>query len=82
MYEGQAPSDAPVYALSGAKSILDLLFEAELVKSKGDARRLVQQGGVRVNGATVETVETMIGPVDGDLVIQAGKRKFLRVVAG
>ncbi len=83
MFTGQAPSDAPVMALRSAKGILDLLLDAGLVGSKGDARRLVQQGGVRIDGVTVESLEEQVGPpTGGEVVIQAGKRKFLRVVAG
>lgn len=81
MHEGQAPSDAPLLALAEPRTILDLLFDAGLVDSKSDARRLVQQGGVRLDGATVSAIEQVIMPATGrEMVIQAGKRKFLRVV--
>ena len=51
------------------------------MSSKSDARRLVQQGGVRVDGQTVSSNEYQVTAVDGrEVVIQAGKRKFLRVI--
>lgn len=82
MHSGLAPSDAPVLALSGPMGILDLLFEAGLVKSKSEARRLVQQGGVRLDGEIVESNEAEVTPNgDRERVIQAGKRKFLRITA-
>jgi tyrosyl-tRNA synthetase len=81
MYEGQIPSDAPSYRLAGARSIIDVLHEAGLVKSRGEARRLIEQGGVRLNGVTVETIDAMVAPSGNDeQYIQAGKRKFLRLV--
>jgi len=80
MHEGEAPSDTPTFTLHAPKSVIDILHEAGLVKSKGEARRLIQQNGVRVNGETVGTVEETVAPMDA--VIQAGKRKFLRIVAG
>ena len=81
MFEGAAPSDAPVFALAAPLNILDLLYESGVVGSKSEARRLVQQGGVRVDGATVQALEyTVAPPAGGETVIQAGKRKFLRVV--
>jgi len=81
MHEGQAPSDAACLALDAPKGILDVLWEGGLVTSKSDARRLVQQGGVRVDGVTVTAIEHIVTAVDGrEIVIQAGKRKFLRVV--
>ena len=81
MFEGAAPSDAPVFSLAAPANILDLLYESGLVASKGEARRLVQQGGVRVDGATIQAIDHSVTPVaGGEVVIQAGKRKFLRVL--
>ncbi len=80
MHEGEAPSDTPTFTLSAPMSIIDILNEAGLVKSKGEARRLIQQNGVRVNGETVGTVDEVLSLVDAaGAVIQAGKRKFLRI---
>ncbi|MCB9137039.1 MAG: tyrosine--tRNA ligase [Caldilineaceae bacterium] len=80
MHEGDAPSDAPVYELGEDTGILDLLADAGLVKSKGEARRLIQQSGVRLDGQTVDDV-TLVVPagVEEERIIQAGKRKFLRI---
>lgn len=81
MYEGQIPSDAPSYRLASARSIIDVLHESGLVKSRGEARRLIEQGGVRLNGVTVEAIDAVVTPSGGDeQYVQAGKRKFLRVV--
>ncbi len=83
MHEGRAPSDAPVLALAVPTNILDVLSQGGLVGSKSDARRLVQQGGVRVDGQTVSSNEYQVAAVEGrEVVIQAGKRKFLRVTQG
>ena len=79
MFEGAAPSDAPVFSLAAPMNILDLLLESGVVKSKGEARRLVEQSGVRLNGVIVDSKELMLEPVAGERVLQAGKRKFLRI---
>ncbi|MEZ4661918.1 MAG: tyrosine--tRNA ligase [Caldilineaceae bacterium] len=80
MHEGQAPSDAPVYLLKEDKSVLDILWEAELVKSKGEGRRLIQQGGVRLDGESVTTIDQLVSAQAGaEQTLQAGKRKFLRI---
>jgi tyrosyl-tRNA synthetase len=82
MHEGQAPSDAPLFTLAAPMNILDVLAQGGIVSSKGDARRLVQQGGVRIDGQTVTSNEQQVAAVAGrEVVIQAGKRKFLRVTA-
>ena len=80
MYEGQAPSDAPRFVLAETMNILDLLLAGGVVQSKGEARRLVEQSGVRLDGNLVESKELMLEPNGDERVIQAGKRKFLRVV--
>ena len=81
MFEGQAPSDAAIFRASSPINVLDVLFDAGLVASKGEGRRLVQQGGVRVNGELISSNEHLIDAgLDGETVIQAGKRKFVRVV--
>ena len=83
MFEGEAPSDSPTVILAAGtqKPIIDLLYEAEIVKSKGEGRRLIQQGGVRVDGETVTDIGQLITAAsDAEQIIQVGKRKFLRVI--
>jgi tyrosyl-tRNA synthetase len=63
--------------------VLDLFLDAALVSSKSDARRLVQQGGATV-GNTIwidEKVPVSIANLDsdGELVLRAGKKRFVRV---
>jgi tyrosyl-tRNA synthetase len=79
MHQGEAPSDAPVWKIQMARPIVDLLQESGVVKSRGEARRLIDQGGVRLNGETVTTIEQIVTPEGAEAVIQVGKRKFLRV---
>jgi tyrosyl-tRNA synthetase len=79
MHQGVAPSDAPVYDLDVETTIVDLLRDAGLVRSKSEGRRLVQQGGVRLDGKQVEDITLVISPRDNEQIVQAGKRKFLRV---
>jgi len=56
---------------------VDLLVRASLVKSKGEARRLVEQRGVKVDDALVELTTEL--PLTGRPVIQYGKRKYARI---
>jgi len=80
MHEGLAPSDAPAWDLAGETPVVDLLHKSGLVGSKSDARRLIEQRGVRINGVLVETFADTIAPKHIEQVVQAGKRKFLRVL--
>ncbi len=62
----------------GTTSLTDILVTAGVVDSRNRARRLINEGGVRVNGikATLETSDNL-NPVDG-LRIKAGKRNFIQ----
>jgi tyrosyl-tRNA synthetase len=59
-----------------------LFADAGLVKTRGEARRLIAQGGAYVNGQRLEKPEEMIGVTDfknGSLLLRAGKKKYARV---
>jgi tyrosyl-tRNA synthetase len=64
----------------GAYRLADLLAQTGLAASKGDARRLIEQGGVRVNSekASAANAEVLIDA--GGVLVQVGKRKFMRIV--
>ena len=62
--------------------ILNLLTNLELTKSNGEARRLVQQNGVKLNGETVADFKkeiTLEDFKDGEIIIQKGKKVFQKV---
>jgi len=63
----------------GTYNLAQILAETGLAASKGEARRLIEQGGVKVNGekATAANADIVIDP-DG-VLFQVGKRKFLKV---
>jgi len=75
---GGVPDDIPEVALSGAPlGIGALLKQARLAPSTSEALRLVDGGGVRVDGGTVGDRALKLPP--GTYVVQVGKRKFARV---
>lgn len=63
----------------GTHNLAQLLTDLGLASSKGDARRLIQQGGVRVDGDKATTASSDIDVGPRGTLIQVGKRKFLRV---
>lgn len=77
----QAPEDIPEHPLPPGEmvSLPSLLRDAGLVASAGEARRLIDQGAVRLDGSPVESVEIHRAELAGR-VIQVGKRKFCRLV--
>jgi tyrosyl-tRNA synthetase len=76
--KGGIPDDVPELALAGAPmGISHLLKQAGLCASTSEAMRMVEQGGVRIDGAVVSDKALQIGA--GTFVLQVGKRKFARV---
>jgi tyrosyl-tRNA synthetase len=71
--------------LGNGLNVVDALVELGLCKSKGDARRLTQQGGAYVNGERVEHIERAITSADvqdGQILLRAGKKKHGRLISG
>jgi tyrosyl-tRNA synthetase len=63
----------------GAVWIVALLVATGLARSNGAARRLIEQGGIRLDGNVVSDVDSAIAVYDPHL-LQAGKRRFVRIV--
>jgi tyrosyl-tRNA synthetase len=77
--KGGVPDDIVEVSLSGAPlAIGNLLKQAGLVPSTSEAMRMIEQGGVRIDGAVVSDKGLKFGA--GKLVVQVGKRKFARVI--
>lgn len=74
--EREAPEDMQEFALKPGATVVDVLMESGLVPSKSEARRLIDQKGVRLDGEPLERAD-MLFPHPG--VLQAGKRRFVRV---
>ena len=76
--ERTVPQEMPTLLISGSQNIVALLLAAELAPSSSQARRLIQQGGVRLDGETIHDLELEV--VAGGQVLQVGKRRFVRLV--
>ncbi len=75
----ELPNDITTVTIKpGDYPLVDLLVETGLAASKSEGRRLVAQGGVKVNQVTSAEKTLTIGKKN-DLVIQVGKRKFVRI---
>lgn len=73
----ELPTDLPTIKAEG-QTYVSILLAAGFAKSKNEARRLIMQGGVKLNGEKI--LEE--GPVnfDGEAVLQAGKKNFIKLV--
>jgi tyrosyl-tRNA synthetase len=78
---GDLPDEIPekaVYTTTATASISLVLKDADLTASTSEARRMIQQGAVRVDGERVEDVNAEL-PAGANCVIQVGKRRIARV---
>ena len=69
-----APEDSP--------NVLNILAKTMIFESKGQIRRLIQQGAIKINGQKVESSEDIInlGNTESGVVVKAGKKIFFKVV--
>ena len=73
------PDDIKEVKNMNRKGILDVLTELEFTSSKGEAKRLIQGGGVKVNGEKIADTAYVFN-FDENVILQAGKRKFAKLV--
>lgn len=78
---GGIPEDMPEEKLESTEKVLDILRRLEMVGSGGEAKRLMQQNGIRMNEQPVTDPMATITPDMLPVVLQVGKRKFVRLVA-
>lgn len=72
------PEFTPEQSDNGEAWIVDLLTGSDLAKSNSEARRLIKQGGVKIDGEKVSDFNLNI-PMNKEFVLQVGKRKFVRI---
>jgi tyrosyl-tRNA synthetase len=66
---------------AGSHNLAQLLADAGLAASKGEARRLIEQGGVRINGEKATAANADIAVTPDGVLLQVGKRKFLKLIS-
>ncbi len=79
--KGEIPSEMESFQFGSPAGIVSIMVDTGLASSRSEAKRLIQQGGVKINGETVNSIdlELKAGTDNEDRVIQVGKRKFARV---
>ena len=74
------PVDIDEAVVTDEEEIRDILLRLNMVDSRGEARRLIQQNGVRLNEVKVDSLQATITPDMLPAVLQVGKRQFVRLV--
>ncbi|MCY8791139.1 tyrosine--tRNA ligase [Bacillus inaquosorum] len=78
--ENSLPEDIPAVKWEGEKApaVVDLLVTLKLLSSKSEARRMIQNGGVRINGEKITDIHAD-AEIKENMIIQVGKHKFLKL---
>ena len=72
------PDEIPVYELDSEDLIVNVIFSSGLLKSKGEARRMIKQGAVKLDDIKIDDIQASISPGD-EQILKVGKRRFLKV---
>ena len=78
---GANAENIPSFELEMAESVgvLDFLVSIKLFDSKSEARRMIEQGGIQVDGKKITDWKSSVEPAD-EILVQKGKKVFLRVI--
>jgi tyrosyl-tRNA synthetase len=78
--EGDEPEEMDEYIVEKSPVVvLNVIHDAGLVSSKREGRRLIEQGGVKIDGEKISDINSEI-VVDKPRILRVGKRKFLKLV--
>ena len=81
----ERPTDVPRVEIPSAKLedgslwIVELLEAAKLVQSRSEARRLIEQGAVELDGQRINSVEARV-PIKDGMLVRVGKKRFAEIV--
>ncbi len=73
------PDDIPSIKLARITALVDIMVENQMVDSKANAKRLIKQGAVKINGQTCSDIFMDIAP-ELEIVLKVGKRRFLKII--
>lgn len=83
LFKNNSFDDAPEFKVDLNMSICDILVGCGLCTSKGEARRLIMQGGISLNDNKLQDIGYTLSPIDfnGDYaIIKKGKKQFIKLV--
>ncbi|EMB23262.1 tyrosine--tRNA ligase [Treponema denticola] len=82
--EAMPTANLSLSKLNEGIGVLDLFAEAGLASTKSDARRLVEQGGAFINEEKISDIKALIGKEkldkDNEMILRAGKKRFMRII--
>jgi tyrosyl-tRNA synthetase len=77
--DGGVPDEMPLETLAGPSQLPDILVAAALAPSKREARRLIEQGAVSIDGERASDPNLELAAREGPYLFKVGKRRFARI---
>lgn len=74
----EIPTDLPELTLTNTGNLVELIIDANFATSKSEARRLIEQGGVKINGETVKNLDAPL-TIASPFTLQVGKLKLAKI---
>ncbi|MHB0874927.1 MAG: tyrosine--tRNA ligase [Anaerolineae bacterium] len=76
----EEPKDMPEVSVATGATVVDAIVAAGIARSRSEARRLVEQGGVYLAGERVQSLEQAVAPAAGGSVLRVGRRRYARLM--
>jgi tyrosyl-tRNA synthetase len=77
--KGQVPEEISEYKLVNEEKLVDLICNNNMLASKGEAKRIIKQGGVTLDDKKVDDIGLVLKPgIEG--IVRVGKRNFLKII--
>ena len=76
--EGGVPEEMPEIAISSGSRLVDVIAANNLTSSKGEARRLIKQGAVSIEGEKITDIDHVLS-ITSPVVLRVGKRRFAKL---
>lgn len=73
------PQDIETVKIENGANILDVLQQLNFIQSRGEGKRLIQGGGVKIDGEKISDMNYAVNIEEEEVVLQAGKRKYARL---
>ncbi len=78
----EVPEEMPEHRVAAGTAVLDAILVAGMAQSRSEARRLIEQGGVYLDGERVDGPETQVALGGAPQVLRVGRRRFARILPG
>ena len=73
------PNELPSYKLESTDLLVNVIFNSGILKSKGEARRMIKQGAVKLDSVLISDIYYEISS-KGEQILKVGKRRFLKII--